>query len=70
MFALLVIRSGPLAFAGAVERFRASATMQAGVQRILRDRLAWVTEVRDGVDESADLAESASLGQGAYVPRW
>lgn len=47
-----------------------ATTMQAGVERILRDRLCWVTEVRGGVDESADLDESASLGQGGYVPRW
>lgn len=47
-----------------------STTLQAGVERILTDRLAWVTEVRGGVDESMDLEESASLGRGGYVPRW
>ncbi len=47
-----------------------SATLQGGVERILRSRLDWVTEVTGGVDESADPLESASLGQGGYVPKW
>ncbi|HUY63038.1 MAG TPA: NifU family protein [Acidimicrobiales bacterium] len=47
-----------------------SATLQGGVERILRGRLAWVTEVTGGVDESADPLESAALGQGGYVPRF
>lgn len=47
-----------------------SATLQGGVERILKARLDWVTEVRGGVDESADPFESAALGQGGYVPRW
>jgi len=46
-----------------------SSTLQGGVERILRDRLDWVTEVRGGVDESMDPFESAALGQGGYVPR-
>ena len=46
-----------------------SATLQGGVERILRGRLPWVTEVTGGVDESADLEESVALGRGAYVPR-
>ena len=46
-----------------------SATLQGGVERILRDRLPWVTEVTGGVDESFDLTESAAMGRGAYVPR-
>ncbi len=46
------------------------ATLQGGVERILKGRLDWVTEVRGGVDESADPFESAALGQGSYVPRW
>ncbi|MGH9069145.1 MAG: NifU family protein [Acidimicrobiales bacterium] len=46
-----------------------ATTLQAGVERILRDRLAWVTEVKGGVDESMDFMESASLGQGGYIPR-
>jgi Fe-S cluster biogenesis protein NfuA len=46
------------------------ATLQGGVERILKGRLDWVTEVRGGVDESADPFESAALGQGGYVPRW
>ena len=47
-----------------------STTLQAGVERILRDRLDWVTEVHGGVDESMDWEESASLGRGGYVPRF
>ncbi len=46
-----------------------SATLQGGVERILKGRLDWVTEVRGGVDESADPFESVSLGRGAYVPK-
>ena len=47
-----------------------STTLQAGVSRILRDRLDWVTEVVGGVDETMDFEESAAMGQGGYVPRW
>jgi Fe-S cluster biogenesis protein NfuA len=47
-----------------------STTLQAGVNRILRDRLDWVTEVRGGVDESLSYEESSALGTGAYVPRF
>lgn len=46
-----------------------STTLQAGVQRILKDRLEWVTEVRGGVEEM-DLDESMSMGRGGYVPRY
>ncbi len=46
-----------------------SATLQGGVERILTDRLPWVTQVLGGVTETADPFESASLGRGAYVPR-
>jgi Fe-S cluster biogenesis protein NfuA len=45
-----------------------SSTLQAGIDRILRDRLPWVTEVKGGVDESVDLEISASMGRGGYVP--
>ncbi len=47
-----------------------STTLQAGVSRILRDRLDWVTEVTGGVDESMDYEESSAMGQGGYVPKW
>ena len=46
-----------------------SVTLQGGVERILRGRLPWVTEVTGGVDESLDPFESAALGQGGYVPK-
>ncbi len=45
-----------------------ASTLQGGVERILHDRLPWVTEVRGGVDEEADPFESQSLGRGGYVP--
>ena len=45
-----------------------SSTLQGGVDRILHDRLPWVTEVLGGVDESADPFESAAMGRGGYVP--
>ena len=47
-----------------------SATLQGGVERILKDRLPWVTEVTGGVTEDVDFYESAALGQGGYVPRF
>jgi Fe-S cluster biogenesis protein NfuA len=47
-----------------------ATTLQAGVERILRDRLPWVTEVRGEVDESTDFEESIAMGRGAYVPRY
>jgi Fe-S cluster biogenesis protein NfuA len=45
-----------------------ASTLQGGVDRILRDRLPWVTEVRGGVDDSLDPFESESMGRGGYVP--
>ncbi|HLN17011.1 MAG TPA: NifU family protein [Acidimicrobiales bacterium] len=45
-----------------------SATLQGGVERILKDRLPWVTEVIGGLDDSLDFYESSALGQGGYVP--
>lgn len=45
-------------------------TIQGGVTRILTDRLAWVTEVIGGVDDSIDPEDSMLLGTGAYVPRY
>jgi Fe-S cluster biogenesis protein NfuA len=47
-----------------------STTLQGGVDRILRGRLDWVTEVKGGVNESVDPFESAAMGQGAYVPKF
>jgi Fe-S cluster biogenesis protein NfuA len=45
-----------------------SSTLQGGVERILHQRLDWVTEVKGGVDESVDPFESESMGRGGYVP--
>jgi Fe-S cluster biogenesis protein NfuA len=47
-----------------------ASTLQAGVERILKDRLEWVTEVTGSVDEDMDWEESAAMGRGAYVPKW
>ena len=45
-----------------------ATTLQAGVSRILQERLPWVTEVIGGVDDSMDFEESAAMGRGGYVP--
>jgi Fe-S cluster biogenesis protein NfuA len=45
-----------------------SATLSGGVERILRERLPWVTEVVGGLDDSLSFDESSSLGSGGYVP--
>ncbi len=45
-----------------------SATLSGGVERILRERLPWVTEVVGGLDETLSPEESAALGAGGYVP--
>jgi Fe-S cluster biogenesis protein NfuA len=47
-----------------------TTTIQAGVSRILKDRLEWVTDVLGGVDEEMDFESSSAMGQGGYVPRW
>ena len=47
-----------------------AVTLQGGVERLLKERLPWVTEVKGGVDDSVDFFESAALGRGGYVPRW
>jgi Fe-S cluster biogenesis protein NfuA len=47
-----------------------SATLSGGVERILRDRLEWVTEVVGGLDDSLSMDESSSLGSGGYVPNF
>lgn len=46
-----------------------SSTLQAGVERVLTQRLPWVRQVRGGVDETMGWADSFSLGRGGYVPR-
>ena len=45
-------------------------TLRAGVERMLKERLEWVREVRGEVDDSLDYFESAALGRGAYVPKY
>ena len=47
-----------------------STTLQAGVERILSERLDWITEVYGGVDEDIDFETSAALGRGGYTPSW
>jgi Fe-S cluster biogenesis protein NfuA len=45
-----------------------SSTLQGGVERILKGRLDWVTEVIGGVDE-VDPEASVPMGVGGWVPR-
>jgi Fe-S cluster biogenesis protein NfuA len=45
-----------------------SSTLQAGVSRILKDRLPWVTEV-NGTLEEIEEEVSRSMGAGGYVPK-
>ncbi|MCL2394555.1 MAG: NifU family protein [Acidimicrobiaceae bacterium] len=47
-----------------------SSTLQAGVERILKERLDWVTEVIGDIDESLSWEESSALGRGSYTPGW
>lgn len=47
-----------------------STTLQAGVERILKDRLPWVTEITGDVDDSLDWETSAAMGRGGYTPSW
>lgn len=47
-----------------------SVTLQAGVERILKERLDWVTEVLGSVDDDIDYEESAAMGRGGYRPAW
>ncbi|MGH9070755.1 MAG: NifU family protein [Acidimicrobiales bacterium] len=44
-------------------------TLEAGVERIMKDRLNWVTQVRGGVDSSVPYETSVTQGKGNYVPR-
>lgn len=44
------------------------ATLSGGVERILRDRLPWVTDVIGGLDDALTEDESSALGSGGYVP--
>ena len=45
-----------------------SSTLEGGVERILKGRLDWVTEVIGGVDD-ADSSTSVQIGVGGWVPR-
>jgi Fe-S cluster biogenesis protein NfuA len=47
-----------------------STTLQAGVERILKERLEWITEVFGSVDEDIDYETSAAMGRGGYTPGW
>jgi len=47
-----------------------ATTLQAGISRILQDRLPWVTEVLGDVDDELDFETSAAMGRGAYVPKY
>lgn len=45
-----------------------TTTVKLGVERILKAKLPWVTNVEGDLDTSMDFDESVSLGTGAYVP--
>jgi Fe-S cluster biogenesis protein NfuA len=47
-----------------------ATTLQAGVERILKERVDWVTEVIGDIDDSLAFDESAALGRGSYTPNW
>lgn len=47
-----------------------ATTLQAGVERILKERLPWLTEVTGDVDDSLDWEASAAMGRGGYTPGW
>ena len=47
-----------------------STTLQAGVERILKERLDWITEVLGSVDEEIDYETGAAMGRGGYTPNW
>jgi len=47
-----------------------STTLQAGVERILKERLEWVSEVFGGVDEEMDFETSSAMGRGGYTPNF
>ena len=45
-----------------------ATTLQAGVSRILSERLDWVSEVIGGVDDELDFETSSAMGRGGYTP--
>ena len=47
-----------------------STTLQAGIERILKERLEWITEVIGSVDEDIDWETSSAMGRGGYTPAW
>jgi Fe-S cluster biogenesis protein NfuA len=47
-----------------------TTTLQAGISRILQDRLPWVTEVLGDVNDDIDFETSSAMGRGAYVPKF
>src|SRR5579859_4747875 len=46
-----------------------ATTLKAGIDRILKDRLPWVTDVTGDVDDEMDFETSYAMGRGGYVPR-
>lgn len=44
-----------------------SSTLEQGVERLLTQRLPWVTAVRGGVEDVDDWDASAVLGKGGWV---
>ncbi len=46
-----------------------SVTLNAGIERIIKGRLPWVTEVKGDVDQNIEFEQSVTLGRGGYIPR-
>ncbi|MEM9033456.1 MAG: NifU family protein [Actinomycetota bacterium] len=44
-----------------------SSTLEQGVERLLTQRLPWVTSVSGGVEEANDWDASAALGKGGWI---
>ena len=44
-----------------------ASTLEQGVERLLTQRLPWVTEVKGGVAETDDWDASARLGRGGWI---
>jgi len=44
-----------------------TTTIKAGVERILKARLPWITEVQGDLDDALDFEVSAKLGRGNWV---
>lgn len=46
-----------------------ASTLTGAVERIIKERCAWVTLIKGTLDDSLDYEDSRVMGTGAYVPR-